>query len=384
MHRPPRFITTIAALSLAALLAACGGKPAAPAAGPTSPQPGAQPPAAADKPLTKVKYAIATAQFATSVASYTSLPRYLGYWKDEGLDVEVVGLAGSPDAMRLILSKEVQFGTPGSPAYLATAAQTPDVTAFYNFFPHNQYRIAAPEDSKYKTPADLKGAKIGVPDLSSAAVIYTRAVLKQAGLDDQKDVEFLPMGNSAAQMAAGLQKGTIQAIAAYDNNLGGVEATGLKMRRIESAFSAKMGGGQVVAALKDTVKNNRQTAIGIARGIAKATHFAVTNPEAAVRIHWKVYPESKRSGVPEEQALKEALAELNARLSSMRVDDTDKKQWGYVSPQTWGDLEQFLFDTQQIKKITLYKDVFDDSLLAEINNWDRGAVAKQAKEFKAP
>ena len=32
---------------------------------------------------------------------------------------------------------------------------------------------------------------------------------------------------------------------------------------------------------------------GVARGIAKATVFGLANPEAAVRIHWKLYPASK-------------------------------------------------------------------------------------------
>lgn len=335
-------------------------------------------------PLTKVTVAVATNQFATSVSPYSSVPKFLGYWEEEGLDVNVEGVAGSNVAMPMILTGLLDFAFPGTPSYLATVAQNREVSAYYCMYPHNQFRIAVQESSPITRLADLKGTRIGVPDLASASVIYARSALRSIGLNDEKDVEFLPLGNQAVSVANGLLRNQVQAFVGFDNNIGGLEALSIRMRVIKSDFDAKLGCGMVISAKRSRVENQRRIAVGIARGIARATLFALTNPVAAVQIHWKVYPETKPTAIAESEALQRGVMELKARLETMRVDDTPRKLWGYVPEDTFQFYQQFLYSYQQIKQILPFKEAFNDSLIADINRWDQTAIVRQAREYKGP
>jgi len=334
--------------------------------------------------LTKVTVAVATAQFATSVSPYSSIPKFLGYWQEEGLDVTVLGVAGSAIAMPMILSGQVDFAFPGTPWYLAVVAENPDVVAYYCLYPHNQFRIAVRENSPFLGLRDLKGAKVGVPDLASAAVVYGKAALRSVGLDPERDVEFLPVGNQAVQIAYALLRNQIEAFIGFDNNVGGLEALGVRIRLLSTEFDKRLGCGLVIATKRSTLANQRRVAVGVARGIAKGTLFALTNPEAAVRIHWRVYPETKPVVAAESEALRRGVMELKARLETMRIDNTPKKLWGYVSEDTFQYYQRFLYTYQQIKRIVPFREAFDDSLIPEINNWDKASIAKQAREYKGP
>jgi len=53
---------------------------------------------AQNKPLTKVVYTLTTKDVSVGLSAHTSLPLTLGYWKAEGLDVEVTTLDGSTAA----------------------------------------------------------------------------------------------------------------------------------------------------------------------------------------------------------------------------------------------------------------------------------------------
>ena len=51
----------------------------------------------------------------------------------------------------------------------------------------------------------------------------------------------------------------------------------------------------------------RRRGLGVARGVAKATLFGLTNPEAAVRLHWKLFPASKPQSGDDARLLEDAL-----------------------------------------------------------------------------
>ena len=71
------------------------------------------------------------------------------------------------------------------------------VANYSNHF--NDVFLAAPEITSVK---QLKGKRIAVSRFGSGSHILTNLVLKQAGLDPQKDVTVLQIGNSAARLAA--------------------------------------------------------------------------------------------------------------------------------------------------------------------------------------
>ena len=84
---------------------------------------------------------------------------------------------------------------------------------------------------------------------------------------------------------------------------------GAKLRLLDNAEIKKFPSNGFVA-LEDFLANNRQQAVALARGYAKGTVFAIANPEAAIRILWEVYPQTKATGKDEATALRDDLLTL--------------------------------------------------------------------------
>jgi NitT/TauT family transport system substrate-binding protein len=133
--------------------------------------------------------------------------------------------------------------------------------------------------------------------------------------------------------------------------------------------------GQVVVARDDFLAEHPDVAIAFARGLAKATLFGLTNPEAAVRIHWKVYPQTRLQGADEPVALSNALRIFNARFETQRVDNREDPRWGASSPAQWARLNA-------LQGAVDVNEVFTNQLIDEINRFDQQAVIRQAKEYR--
>ena len=59
--------------------------------------------------------------------------------------------------------------------------------------------------------------------------------------------------------------------------------------------------------------------MALARGYAKGTVFAIANPEAAIRILWEIYPQTKSTGKDEATALRDDLITLEARAQKLAL-----------------------------------------------------------------
>src|SRR6185436_14766381 len=84
-----------------------------------------KPAAAAAATLQKVRYGLPTAPPAiTTVGAYFALEN--GFFKDEGLDVEIIAYPGAVTAVRALLSRDADIVmTGGDTAFLARAAGAP-------------------------------------------------------------------------------------------------------------------------------------------------------------------------------------------------------------------------------------------------------------------
>ena len=117
-------------------------------------------------------------------------------------------------------------------------------------------------------------------------------------------------------------------------------------------------------------------------GLAKATLFGLSNPEAAIRIHWKLYPQTRPQAVEEPRALKEALHVFGARFETQRVDNREDKRWGASSPAQWAALKALYREQHLIQGTVDVNEVFTNQLIDEINRFDQPAVIRQAKDYR--
>jgi NitT/TauT family transport system substrate-binding protein len=334
-------------------------------------------PAAAEVRTVRVGWCAKTV---SSAAAPFAIAQKLGWFEKAGIKVELVPLPGSTDCVKLVATKDVQISLPSMEPLAIIRPQGVKAKFFYTAYQGNIYGIAVPADSPVKTMADLKGKRIGVTSMASAGVVVARALAKQAGLDPDKDISIVVAGESA-QTAALLRSKQVDALSQFDTQYALTSNAGAKLRFLDHPEIRKFPSNGFVA-LEDYLKTNRADAVALAKGYAMGTVFAIANPEAAVRILWEVYPQTRALGKDEATALRDDLLTLDARAKHWRYEPVDGKRWGDNVEANYRAYLDWLTAQGVIKTKVDVKDLFTDELLDDVNKFDADAIRKEAKAFK--
>lgn len=368
-----------ALLLLLSALAGCGGGQGGSGGNASS---GGNPSAGGSAPATPAPVKVRLAQSSTTFEpnhAFMTLAKHLGYYTEEGLDVELLGINGSNESVKLVASGQLDIAYAGAIPMILGRSQGMDLKAVYMQDIGNIYELAIPDESPIKGLADLKGKTIGVSALSSGTVPYLKAMLKEAKLDPEKDVTIVAVG-VGAQAATALTTKKVDAVALWDAQHGILETQGLKFRYVQTeAVKGQPSTPFVVRA--DYLSKNRDVVIRVLRAVSKSALFAQTNPEAAVRIHWAMYPDSKPTGISEGEALKRAVHVMKARMKNWKSPQ-DKARWGEMKAEQWRLIIDFMVQTGSLKQSLPAEEMFTTELLDEINKFDAQKVIDQAKNFK--
>ncbi len=116
------------------------------------------------------------------------LAKDLGYFKEEGLDVEIISFEGGVGSLRAVLADQVDLAlTSGDPPIIARAKGAP-VRLIYSAASRLEAVMTVQGD--IKELKDLKGRKIGIQEPRGFADIFSRRALVKAGLKPT-DVQFI-------------------------------------------------------------------------------------------------------------------------------------------------------------------------------------------------
>lgn len=131
-----------------------------------------------------------------------------GVFKDNGLDVDLQSINGGAQTSAALLANQVQIAQFGGAEALSANAGGADLVLVANLAPVYPYKLYA--QKSITNIAGLKGKKVGVSNAGGSSDIATRAALKAAGLDPDKDVTIVAVGSHANRTAA-LLAGSIDA-----------------------------------------------------------------------------------------------------------------------------------------------------------------------------
>lgn len=141
----------------------------------------------------------------------------LGYYEEEGVDVELVRVQQTPSALAALQAGEGEMANISVSALLQLVAGGVDdlraVTSPNKALP---FLIAANED--IATPADVAGNRFGVGRVGSLDYSLSSAVLGAAGVDLDSDVELIGLGQPtvrAQALAAGQIDATTMSIGVW-------------------------------------------------------------------------------------------------------------------------------------------------------------------------
>ncbi|WP_332775890.1 ABC transporter substrate-binding protein [Polaromonas sp.] len=166
--------------------------------------------------LEKNKIALAVGGKAAFYYLPLTISEQLGYFKAEGLDVEISDFAGGARALQAVVggSADVCSGAYEHTINLQSKNQMFQAFVLQGRAPQIAFGVSTKNMPNFKSVAELKGKKIGVSAPGSSTNMMANLVLSRAGLKPG-DVSFIGVGTAAGALAA-LRSGQIDALSNTD------------------------------------------------------------------------------------------------------------------------------------------------------------------------
>jgi NitT/TauT family transport system substrate-binding protein len=313
------------------------------------------------------------------------VPHALGYFADEGLQVGVEYAGGSSGALQLLAAGKGQFAT-STPTQVMLA--THQGLTIKSVFEHNRTygsALVVPTTAGVATidrlPAYLKGGNIGVASMASGRIPYARAWIRELGLTEDKDVKLVAVG-VGPQAAAALKSGSARALVIYDAVYAAIEAaTDVRFTRFETSWQKPLFSGVVVVSDK-LLEDNPDLVGHLTRALAKALVFATTNPQAVVRIYWKLFPENKPTPDKEGEELRSRTVVVNSMVANWLAGmDAAGAKWGGQSAAMWNAVQDNDRKGGLIAETRPVEAYFTSRFEATANDFDADAIRRQATAF---
>src|SRR3954463_6964385 len=140
----------------------------------------------------------------------------LGYFKDEGLNVEIVDFPGGAKALQALVGGSADVVSGAFEHVVDMHAKGIEVQEFVlqDRYSGIVLGLTKAKAASYKSPKDLRGLKIGVTAPGSSTNIFVNALLARDGLAPDA-VSIIGVGASAGAVAA-VQKGQVEGISNLD------------------------------------------------------------------------------------------------------------------------------------------------------------------------
>lgn len=207
---------------------------------------------------------------------------YLGFFEEEGLDVELLPLAGT-SCEQMAVSGMADLALPASNELLAAVDAGMDLVAVYQGAVHNVFGFVTLADSGLKDWKDLEGKNIvawaGCEPLSNPILI-------SAG-DDPETVNYVAAFDERPAMLA---TGAADAALSWQGEWQVWEGT----LKVDLNY---FDGDDVLAncsnpwvCTRKYYEENKETIAKVGRAIAKGAYFCGANPEAAAAITMAIMP----------------------------------------------------------------------------------------------
>ncbi len=207
-----------------------------------------------------------------------------GYFKAEGLDVEIVDFPGGAKALQALLggSADVVSG-----AYEHTITQQAKGQPIEALVLQGKYAgivlgLPKAKAAAYKSGADLKGAKIGVTAPGSSTQMFVQILLAKAGLPPDA-ASFIGVGAGGGAVAI-MKRGEIDALSNLDPVISLLEADGTIVPVVDTRTSkgnAEIYGDEYAAGCiyvpVEFAKKNPNTAQAVVNAMVRALRFIQTS-----------------------------------------------------------------------------------------------------------
>jgi NitT/TauT family transport system substrate-binding protein len=314
-----------------------------------------------------------TLPFGESMSFFeTMMGDELGYFVDEGLNLEIQTSDGGSLALQQVISGQSDFAFTSPGLVLTAAAEGNQLISLATRLQKNIFSVVVTDDSPIQTTEDLRGGVLGVSDFAGGEMPLVRAALSLAGLTDGDDVEVLAVGDSSPAVLAALQDGTVDAYAADWFVFFGIEQSGTPIREIIPAELANLTA-EVLVATPQYVEDHPDVVERMLTAMAKAAYFTTYDRDAALNI--------LRTRIPEEHEDTAVAPDILALFLNLAAipESGGVQTWGVQSAAAWETWKTVLGDVADTGSINV-ADILDSSFIDKANDIDFDAVEKDADD----
>ena len=212
-----------------------------------------------------------------------TIAEQLGYFRAEGIDLQIVEAAGAAAALQAITTgaADVCSGAYEQTLFLQSKNQMFQSFVLQGRAPQIAFGVSTKAMPGYKAMAELKGKKIGVSALGAPSHMIASRVLAQGGVKPD-EVSFVAVGMGASALQA-LRSGQVDAMSNIEPLITMMEQRGefkvISDTRTLKGTSAVFGGPMPAACLyaaSDFVQKNTNTCQAMAHAVVHALKWLQT------------------------------------------------------------------------------------------------------------
>lgn len=309
---------TAVSLVLAMLLAACGDEDPTPA--PTqTPTPS----------LEEVSLALDWFPNSNHAGFYAAQER--GYYRDEGLEVNIYVPANPEDVLKTVGAGRDDFGVSYQAEVLLARGEGVPVKSVAAMVQHPLNSIMALTESGITRPGELTGKKVGVTGIPFEEALF-QAMLEYEGLT----IDDVTVVNVGYDLGPSLIGGKVDAIVGaywtHESILLEMQGYPITIMRMED-WGVPDFYELVLVASEDMISNHPDTVGRFVRATARGFAYAIVDPQAAVDILVDANPETD----------KELETQGIGLLAPLWTEGA--LAFGAQTPERWESLAQWMKDS---------------------------------------
>lgn len=202
-----------------------------------------------------------------------------GIFKMNDFDVTIIFIAGGPTVISAMIAGDVPFGVIAGPAAVSANLVGSDVAVLATFVNTMEHSILALPT--IKQPSDLKGKKIAVNRFGSSDDFGARFALKKWGLEADRDVAVLQVGEQSARFSA-LQAKAVEATLLQPPLTATARTGGFR----ELASLADLGLdylGTTLVTSRSYIRGHEDVVRRMVKSFVDGIHFYKTNRQASLQ-----------------------------------------------------------------------------------------------------
>ena len=277
---------------------------------------------------------VATGGYSPSIPPYVTFAA--PFFRQQDLEIESILMSSGTLSGQALAAGEVKTIVTTGPVAMQANVGGGDMVIIAGLIHKFPYQIVA--RAEIKTAGDLKGKRVGISRFGSSSDWLMRLGLAKLGIDPDKDVTILQIGEQGARLAA-LQSNAIQATPLVPPlSTQAVRKLGMK-ELVDLAELDVTYPLQVVITTRSFLQTNRPLLKRFLKGFAGGLHHYMTDSQAGINFQMKQFKLTREDAeigyrysakvldptlsLPNQAALEVALREIALRVDKARAMTVD-------------------------------------------------------------